>query len=72
MAIPVSHRPVGKRHLGDVSTMQVHDLRNQKTACRIDETIRAGNAVVFSSDRLPQARVEGYRACTYCIGGRGR
>jgi len=72
MTIPVDCRPVGKRYLGDLSTMQVHDLRNQKTACHIDETIRAGNAVVFASDGLPQTRVEGYRACTYCIGGRHR
>ena len=57
MATPINNRPTDKRYLGnsDPGHMEVHDLKNEKPQCQIDEIIEAGNAVVFSPDTLEQA-----------------
>lgn len=68
MAIPVRARPTTDRYLGNTNTMEVHDLRNEKAQCQIDEIIHAGHGVVFSPDTLEQAHLEGYDNGAYCIG----
>jgi len=60
------------RFLGNTNKKEVHDLRNEKHNCQIDEIIRAGHAVVFSPDSLDQAHREGYDNCYWCIGGSTR
>lgn len=72
MATPVKRRPTDKRYLGNASEKEVHDLRNEKPQCQIDEIIRAGNAVVFTPDTLAQAHSEGYDNGYYCLGGSTR
>ncbi len=74
MAIPISSRPTDKRYLGnsDPDHMEVHDLKNEKPQCQINEIIKAGNAVVFSPDTLEQAKNEGYDNCAFCMGGSER
>ena len=59
-------------YLGNKSTREVHDLRDEPTNCQIDEIIAAGNAVGFEPDTLDQTHVEGYDNCHYCIGGSRR
>ncbi len=66
---PVSGRPRNGRYLGDASTREVHDLRNERPQCRIDEMINAGHAVLFSPDSVEAAREIGYDSCAYCLGG---
>ena len=61
----------GKRYVGNVNKMEVHDLDNEQTAanqCQIDEIIAAGHAVTFDPDTLGQARRQGYDNCIHCIG----
>lgn len=62
----------GKRFVGNKNHMEVHDLDNEKTACQIDEIIRAGHAVIFSPDSLAEARRQGYDNGAHCIGGSAR
>jgi len=69
MATHVDSRPSIKRYLGNIHKMEVHDLRNEKSQCQIDEIIKAGHAAVFSPDTLAQAHSEGYDNGAYCIGG---
>ena len=55
--------------------MEVHDLDNEQTGaeeCQIDEIIKAGHAVKFTSDTLKTAHDCGYDNCAYCIGGSRR
>ena len=64
-----------KRYLGNKAKKEVHDLDNEKIApnqCQVDEIVRAGNAVYFAPDTLPEARVQGYDNCQWCIGGSRR
>ncbi len=74
MAIPISSRPIDKKYLGNSSSghMEVHDLKNEKEQCQINEIIEAGNAVVFDPDTLEQAKNEGYDNCAFCLGGSER
>jgi hypothetical protein len=51
---------------------EVHDLKNEKPQCQIDEIIKNQHAVRFSPDMLVQAHREGYDNCAYCIGGSKR
>jgi len=69
MSSPIYSRPAANRFLGNTSTTEVHDLRNEKVQCQINEIIRANHAVVFSPDTLVQARSEGFDNCAYCNGG---
>jgi hypothetical protein len=73
MANPVTSRPTNKRYLGNIDPdhLEVHDLQNEKTNCRIDEISAAGNAVTFP-DTLAQAHSEGYDDGAYCLGGSKR
>lgn len=70
MPYPITRRSV--LYLGNTSTREVHELRDEQTNCRIGEIIAAGNAVGFDPDTLEQANVEGYDNCSYCIGGSKR
>ncbi len=70
MPYPITRRSV--LYLGNKSTREVHELRDEHTNCRIGEIIAAGNAVGFDPDTLEQAHVEGYDTCSYCIGGSKR
>ena len=65
---------LGKRYLGNKhsSSMEVHDLQNEKTQCQVDEIVRAGHAVVFVPDSLDEAHRCGFDNCAYCIGGSTR
>ena len=68
MAMPVAQLPAANRMLGNTDAMAAHDLHNESPYCRVDEIITAGDAVVFSPDRLKQAYIEGFDGCYYCIG----
>jgi hypothetical protein len=70
MPYPITRRSV--LYLGNRSTREVHELRDEQTNCRIGEIIAAGNAIGFDPDTLEQANVEGYDNCHYCIGGSTR
>ena len=70
MPYPITRRSV--LYLGNKSTREVHELRDEQTNCRIGEIIAAGNAIGFDPDTLEQANVEGYDNCHYCIGGSTR
>lgn len=72
MARPALERSTHQRLLGDTTTMKVHDLRNEKSSCEIDQIIRAGHAVTFSPDTLTQARSEGYDNGYWCLGNAHR
>ena len=74
VATPVTTRPINNDHLGNSSPSkrEVHDLRNEKTNCQINEIIGASHAVVFSPDTLAQARSEGYDNCANCVGSSTR
>ena len=65
MAYPIYGRT--GRYLGNRDTREVHDLRNERPNCQIDEILRAGNAVAFIPDTQAQARGEGYDNCHYCL-----
>ena len=70
MPYPITRRSV--LYLGNKSTREVHELRDEQTNCRIGEIIAAGNAVGFDPDTLAQGHVEGYDSCHYCLGGSKR
>ncbi len=70
MPYPITRRSV--LYLGNKSTREVHELRDEQRNCRIGEIIAAGNAVGFDLDTLAQAHVEGYDSCHYCIDGSKR
>ena len=72
MTTPIGVRPTNKQYLGNTNKKEVHDLKNEKTQCQINEIIKAGHAVVFSPDTLAQAHSEGYDNGAYCIGGSTR
>lgn len=61
----------GQQFLGNqhISSMEVHDLRNEKAQCQINEIFSAGHAIRFIPDSLLEARSNGYDNCAYCIGG---
>ena len=66
---------LGKKHLGNGSTTEVHDLDREDTSgsgCQIDEIIRANHAVTFDPDTLAEAHRQGYDNCAKCIGGSTR
>ncbi len=60
----------GERYLGNVNTMEVHDLDNEQTNCQIDEIIQAGHDRPF--DSLDAAHAAGHDNGHYCIGGSTR
>lgn len=62
----------GERYLANKSPSkrEVHDLDNEQTRCQIDEIIRAGNDVPYTSHSTAQA--DGYDNCAHCIGGSTR
>ena len=70
MSYPITGRSV--LYLGNKSTREVHDLRDEQKNCQISKIVVAGNAVGFGPDTLDQAHVEGYDNCHYCIGGSTR
>jgi hypothetical protein len=67
---PITSRSV--LYLGNKSTREVHDLRDEQKNCQISQIVVAGNAIAFESDTLAQAHVEGYDNCHHCIGGSKR
>jgi hypothetical protein len=62
----------GITYLGNKNTTEVHNLRNEKALCQIDEIFRAGHAVKFIPDTLDEAHRNGYDNCHWCIGGSRR
>lgn len=56
----------GKQYLGNTNTEEVHDLLNEKDACRIDE-IRTHHIKMY--DSLEDAHRDGLDNCAHCIGG---
>jgi hypothetical protein len=52
--------------LGDVQTKEVHELRNERRACHVEDLLLAGRGVGFIPDTLAQARIEGYAICQHC------
>jgi hypothetical protein len=53
------------RYLGNSSTRELHDLNNQKSACKIDE-IRPDHRVNFKTEK--EALALKYDYCAYCFG----
>lgn len=68
MARSVAARPQRRTLLGDLRTMELHDLSNEKPRCRLDLVLAEGYAVTFSPDSLRQAHTEGFTDCPYCLG----
>jgi len=62
----------GERYLANTSPSkkEVHDLDNEKTACQIDEIIKAGHDKPYTS--LSVANAAGYDNCDKCLGGSTR
>jgi hypothetical protein len=61
-------RPTTSRLVGDLRTMEIHDLGNEKPRCRLADTFEAGFAVTFRPDTTDQAHDEGFGDCPYCVG----
>lgn len=53
------------RYLGNSNKRELHDLKNQKLACQIDE-IKADHRVNFKAQK--EALALGYDFCAYCFG----
>jgi len=53
------------RYLGNSNTRELHDLKNQKPACQIDE-IKADHRVNFKTQK--EALALDYDYCAYCFG----
>ncbi len=53
------------RYLGNSSNRELHDLKNEKSGCQIDE-IRIDRCVRFKS--IAEAEQLGYDFCAYCFG----
>jgi hypothetical protein len=62
----------GERYLANRSPTkrEVHDLDNEQSRCQIDEIIRAGNDVPYTSHA--SAKAAGYDNCAHCLGGSTR
>jgi hypothetical protein len=60
----------GAQYCGNRNEKEVHNLDNEKPQCQIDEIIRAGHTVPFTT--LYEAKLLGYDNCAYCIGGSTR
>lgn len=53
------------RYLGNSATRELHDLKSQKPACKIDE-IRVDHRINFKTQK--EALALGYDYCAYCFG----
>jgi hypothetical protein len=62
----------GERYLANTSPSkrEVHDLDNEKTACQIDEIIKASHDKPYTSFEI--AKRDGFDNCAKCIGGSTR
>ena len=63
----------GERYLGNVNTMEIHDLEQEDSrsnGCQIDEIIAAGHDRPYRT--LAAAHESGYDNCTKCLGGSTR
>lgn len=60
----------GEKYLGNVNTMEVHDLDSESTNCQIDEIIAAGHDRPY--DSISDAHDDGHDNCHYCVGGSTR
>jgi hypothetical protein len=56
----------GEKFLGNKSTMEIHDLDNEKSLCKISEIIIARYDIPFNS--LYDANKKRFDNCSYCIG----
>lgn len=74
MSVVPTTTKYGQRFLGNKnpSSKEVHDLKNEKTQCQIDEILRARNAVKFIPDTLSEAHGNGFDNCHWCLGGSTR
>jgi hypothetical protein len=72
MAVFPTTTKYGQQFLGNKNKKEVHDLRNEKTQCQINEFLTLGHGVRFSPDTLDEAHRNGYDNCAYCIGGSKR
>lgn len=58
----------GKRFIGNRLTKEVHDCYMERIGlCKIDE-IDSDYVIIFKPDTLEQAKKEGYKNCSYCLG----
>lgn len=55
-----------KRYLGNKSTKQVHDTKNEQRNCQLSE-IAVTHREWF--DTLSEAKRNGYDTCAYCLSG---
>lgn len=59
-----------KRYLGNTNSLEVHDTRNEKTRCQLDE-IKASHRQWYGT--LTEARRDRpYDNCHWCLGGSTR
>lgn len=68
MFSPIYQRPATSRLVGDLRTMELHDVANEKPRCRLADTFDNGFAVMFRPDTTDQAHGEGFADCPYCVG----
>jgi len=66
MARRYSGKMNGERYLGDINTLKVHDLDNEKANCQIDAIIQRGHEWPFKL--LEIAHKRGMDNCRWCIG----
>ena len=55
----------GERYLGNVNTMEVHDLDNENSNCQINEIIKAGHDRPYNF--LSSAHNAGFDDCYWCL-----
>lgn len=62
----------GEQYLANTSPSkkEVHDLDNEKTACQIDDIIKAKHDKPYTSQSA--ANAAGYDNCAHCLGGSKR
>lgn len=54
--------------IGNTNTKEVHNLRNERSSCSLEDVLLFGRAVAFTPDTLAQAKTEGFELCQHCRG----
>jgi len=74
MSVHPTYSKTAQQFMGNSSPskMEVHDTKNEKTGCQLDEILRASHAVRFVPDTKDEAHRHGYDNCAHCIGGSAR
>ena len=55
-------------YLGNRDTKELHNLKDERSDCRIDDILTLEQAVGFAPDKLKESRISGYvNTCPYCM-----